>query len=390
MPGTNYCWGLHLGAMDDLLGPAEVTALHRSLTSAAPVAGLQGLFAAIPQLDPLSLRGRTDLLAGQLVRAYPVYAQAAAAYRGALADPEFKGWMMWPVTESAVTLALAGGDPADFDDALDLLAALTPRLTSEFAIRRLLTADLDRSLALIQAWTADPDPHVRRLASEGTRPYLPWAIRVPGLLQDPEATLPILDALRDDPSEDVRRSVANHLNDISRHAPEITVQACARWLDAPAPTTERLVRHSLRTLVKKAHPGALALLGFEPAEVLVEDLATTTPAITLPGRLRFGFTLTNTGRTTARLAVDYVVHYVKARGGTAPAVFKLAVLELPAGESRTLTGSHALHQMTTRRHYAGIHRLQIQVNGTRHGSLAFEVELDPVEPSPASPASLES
>ena len=170
MPGTNYCGGLHLGAMDDLLGPAEVTALHRSLTYAAPVAGLQGLLAAIPQLDPLSLRGRTDLLAGHLVRAYPVYAQAAAAYRGALADPEFKGWMMWPVTESAVTLALAGGDPADFDDALDLLAALTPRLTSEFAIRRLLTADLDRSLALIQAWTADPDPHVRRLASEGTRP----------------------------------------------------------------------------------------------------------------------------------------------------------------------------------------------------------------------------
>lgn len=361
--------------MDDLLGPAEVNALHRSLAAAAGVPGLEGLLAAIPELDALSLRGRTDLLAGRLTRAYPAYGQAAAAFRDALTDPEFKGWMMWPVTESAVTLALSGGSVRDFDDVLDLLAALTPRLTSEFAIRRLLAADLDRALARIQGWTADPDPHVRRLASEGTRPYLPWAIRVPGLLQNPEATLPILDALRSDPSEDVRRSVANHLNDISRHAPDVAVRTAARWLDAPGPATERVVRHSLRTLIKKGHSGALELLGFAPADVAVEDLSTQTPAITLPGQLRFSVTLRNTGSTTARLAVDYVVHYVKAHGGTAPAVFKLAVLELGPGEARTLSASHALHQMTTRRHYAGTHLLQIQVNGIRHGSLAFDVYL---------------
>jgi len=361
--------------MDNLLGPAEVTSLHRSLTAAAPVPGLTGVLSAVPQLGPLSLRARTDLLAEALTHAYPAYAEAAAAYRSALADPGFKGWMMWPVTESAVTLALAGSSPADFDDALELLAALTPRLTSEFAIRRLLAADPVRALARIQGWTQDTDPLVRRLASEGTRPYLPWAIRVPWLLENPEATLPILNALRDDPSEDVRRSVANHLNDMSRHAPEITVRTAARWLADPDPATARLVRHSLRTLIKKAHPGALELLGFAPAEVEVQDLFTQTRVIALPGKLQFSFTLRNTGTATARLAVDYVVHYVKAHGGTAPAVFKLAVLELAPGEVRAISGSHALHQMTTRRHYAGWHQLELQINGIRHGSLAFEVQL---------------
>lgn len=364
-----------MGAMDNLLGPAEVAGLHRSLTSAAPAPGLADLLSAVPRLEPLSLRARTDLLAGALTRAYPAYSEAAAAYRTALADQGFKGWMMWPVTESAVTLALAGSRSADFDDALDLLAELTPRLTSEFAIRRLLAADPVRALARIQTWTQDADPPVRRLASEGTRAYLPWAIRVPWLLENPEATLPILNSLRDDPSEDVRRSVANHLNDISRHAPEVTVQTAARWLADPAPTTARLVRHSLRTLIKKAHPGALELLGFAPVEVEVRDLSTQTPVITLPGKLQFSFAVRNTGTAAARLAVDYVVDYVKAHGGTAPAVFKLTVLELEPGEARSLSGSHALHQMTTRRHYAGTHRLQLQINGIRHGDLAFEVRL---------------
>ncbi len=243
--------------MDNLLGPAEVAGLHRSLTAAAPVPGLAQLLTAVPALEQLSLRARTDLLAQALTHAYPAYPEAAAAYRTALADPRFKGWMMWPVTESAVTLALAGSRPADFDDALDLLAELTPRLTSEFAIRRLLAADPVRALARAQTWTQDADPAVRRLASEGTRPYLPWAIRVPWLLEKPDATLPILNALRDDPSEDVRRSVANHLNDISRHAPEVTVRTAARWLADPAPATLGLSVTASGRLSRKLIPAPL-------------------------------------------------------------------------------------------------------------------------------------
>ena len=185
-------------------------------------------------MDGLSLRERTDLLSRALLADLPgKYAGTAPIFRRALDDPDFTGWMIWPVTETAATLALASTEPGDFEDCLALLAELTPRLTAEFAIRRLLAADLDRALAVIRGWTSHPDWHVRRLASEGTRAYLPWAIRVPEITDRPAATLPILDALYRDPVVDVRRSVANHLNDLARHAPDEVVATAASWMAAP-------------------------------------------------------------------------------------------------------------------------------------------------------------
>ncbi|UFS58472.1 hypothetical protein [Subtercola endophyticus] len=152
----------------------------------------------------------------------------------------------------------------DFDAALELLAALTPRLTAEFAIRPLLQADLARALPIIQSWVTSPDPHVRRLASEGTRSFLPWAKRVPALLADPYATVPIISAMYRDESDYVRRSVANHLNDLSRQSPDLAAQVAAEWMLAPDENTARVVRHGLRSLVKKGHGPTLALFGFDP------------------------------------------------------------------------------------------------------------------------------
>ena len=358
-----------------MLGPAEVTVLHNVLTAAVPGTDFSGVLAAGDRLEPLSLRGRTDVVAEALAEALGSYPAAASAFRAALADPAFKGWMMWPVTEAAVTLALHDGGEIAFDDGLALLAELTPRLTSEFAIRRMLQARPDRALEIIQDWTDHPDAHVRRLASEGTRPYLPWAVRVPQLMGRPEATLPILNAMHNDSEDYVRRSVANHANDLARHAPDLVVEAAARWQGTGTSGSAWVVRHALRTLVKKGNPGALALLGFAPAEVSVTDLSAEAGSVLLPGELAFGFLLTNTGDAAARLAVDYAVHFVKASGATAEKVFKLATVELGPGESRKLTGRHAFRQMTTRRHYAGTHALEMQVNGVRHGRLEFELML---------------
>lgn len=371
--------GNTIGAMDDMLGPKEVTELYNVLSAAAagnvPGADLGSVLATRDRLDPLSLRGRTDLVAGALVRALGSYSAAASVFRAALADPAFKGWALWPVTEAAVTLALESGGEAEFDDALALLAELTPRLTSEFAIRRLLQARPDRALAIIQEWTGHPDQHVRRLASEGTRPYLPWAVRVPQLMGRPEATLPILDALHNDPEDYVRRSVANHANDLARHAPDMVLAMAGQWQQTGTSESTWVVRHALRTLVKKGNPGALALMGFAPAQVSVTDLHAEGGMLTLPAKLAFGFLLTNMGDAPVKLAVDYAVHFVKARGSTAEKVFKLATVELAPGESRKLSGRHAFRQMTTRRHYAGLHALELQINGVRHGRLEFEVRV---------------
>lgn len=373
-----------MGAMNELINRQGVENLVRILADAAPGSDWPQVAAAAAHLDHLSLRGRTDevsraLLADMAVLPGAGYTTAARIFRSALSNEEFTGWILWPVSEAAVTLALgpsSDSDPGrDFDDCLALLAELTPRLTGEFAVRRLLAADLARSLQSIQAWSAHPDEHVRRLASEGTRPYLPWAVRVPAVVLHPEASLPILDALYRDPSEYVRRSVANHLNDVARHAPELVVATAERWLLAPDPNTAWVVRHGLRTLIKNAHPGALALQGFVPASLAVTGPRLDRNSVAMPGELAFDFEIANTGSSEARLAVDYVVHYVKANGTQAAKVFKIAALTLAAGETRALSKRHAFRQMTTRVHHPGVHALELQINGVRHGRSEFELRV---------------
>ncbi|AUI50093.1 DNA alkylation repair protein [Arthrobacter crystallopoietes] len=363
-----------MGAMNDLLGPEAVEGLRVALGQGSLRSGWSALGAAEAKLEPLSLRARCDLLAAALLSDLDVgYGQAADVIRTALNDESFTGWMIWPVSEAAVTLALQDGTTRAFDDALTLLFELTPRLTGEFAIRRLLLQDLDRALAQMQDWTRHPDEQVRRLASEGPRPYLPWAVRVPDIIARPEATLPLLDALHTDSSQLVRRSVANHLNDIARHDPETVVALAGKWLGEPGDGTPWVVRHGLRTLVKKAHPGALALLGFTPNAVSVSVPELDQAQVQLPGEIAFTVAVRNDSLHPARLAVDYMVHYVKANGTLAPKVFKLAVAELEPGETRRFGKAHALRPMTTRVHYAGRHLLQVQVNGQLSAAAEFDV-----------------
>jgi 3-methyladenine DNA glycosylase AlkC len=221
-------------------------------------------------------------------------------------------------------------------------------------------------------WTGHPDEHVRRLASEGTRARLPWAKRVPGLIERPDVTRPILEALRRDESEYVRRSVANHLNDLSRLDPALAVAIAGEWLASPAPTTERLVRHALRTLIKGADPGALALLGFEsPVGLVVDGPLVAVPAVVVGESLAFKFSAHNRGAGELRLAIDYVVHHVKANGTLAPKVFKLTTRTLAPGESATIAKLHSFKPISTRRYYPGEHALELQINGRTFGRSTF-------------------
>jgi 3-methyladenine DNA glycosylase AlkC len=370
-----------MGAMNELIDQAAVVSLVRVLTDASPGIAWSHLADAGARLDDLSLRERTNHVSTALLADLAAaasspgdYSTAARIFRCALLDDDFTGWTLWPITETAVTLALDASKPGDFEDCLQLLAELTPRLTGEFAIRRLLAADLDRALAVVLTWTAHPDEHVRRLASEGTRPYLPWAVRIPGLIERPGATIPVLDALYRDPHEYVRRSVANHLNDLARHSSESVLAAAAAWVAEPDANTSWVVRHGLRTLIKKAHPGALALQGFAPASLTVTAPKLDRSIVELPADLSFDFEISNTGAEPARLAVDYIVHYMKANGTQSEKVFKLAALTLPPGETRKVSKRHAFRQMTTRVHHPGAHALELQINGVRYAYAEFLVE----------------
>ncbi|RFA18849.1 DNA alkylation repair protein [Subtercola boreus] len=361
---------------DELIGTHTANALVRAIHVAAPEKALTHLQQASTALAPLSLRERGDVLRDALLADLPGdYDSFAQTIRRAEAGvPLFSGWLIWPVTSAVAARAIAENTDEAFDDAMALLGELTSRLTSEFAIRGLLDHDLQRALGIIQNWTVSDDVDLRRLASEGTRAFLPWSNRVRGLLTHPRATLPIISALYRDPSEYVRRSVANHLNDLSRQHPEIVVETARQWMSQPDENTGRLVSHGLRTLVKRGDPGALSLLGFSPAESIAVDGPTLDQvAVSFGGTVRFTIGITNTGSVPARLAVDYIVHHRRANGTQTGKTFKLTTATLAPGERLDRTREHSFRAITTRRYYPGPHAIELQVNGIVLGRAVFEL-----------------
>ncbi|WP_431964222.1 DNA alkylation repair protein [Actinacidiphila sp. bgisy160] len=361
---------------DELINGYTAQSLTRAIHAVLPGAELASLRAAAQQLGPLRLRERADLLTNALLADVPGgYAELARVVRAAQdGAPVFRGWLIWPVTSAIATKAVAEHGDDAFDDAMELLTDLTGRLTSEFALRTLLRHDLDRALGIIAQWTRSPDPDVRRLASEGTRPYLPWSIRVPELITRPGATVAVLDALYGDESEYVRRSVANHLNDVSRDHADLAVTTARRWLTAPAPATGRLVRHGMRTLVKRGHPGALDLLGFAPATLEIDGPVLDRTTVPFDGNVRFTATIRNVGAAKARLAIDYVVHHHRANGSQTAKTFKLTTRTLAPGETMGVSREHSFRPITTRRYHPGPHAVALQVNGVASAPAVFELE----------------
>lgn len=266
----------------------------------------------------------------------------------------------------------------DWDASVPALERFTTLVSAEFAIRPFIASDPERTLARMLEWACDPDPAVRRLASEGCRPRLPWGMRLRALIADPRPVLPILERLRDDPDEAVRRSVANNLNDIAKDHPELVVETLRVWNETPSEHTPGLLRHALRTLLKKGDPEAMELLGFpRHPRVEVEALLVEPGRVPIGGSARLSFTLVSTGARPQQLMVDYLIHFVKANGSTSPKVFKLTTLELGPGERIELGRKLSFVQMSTRTHYPGPHRLEVQVNGEIRGSVDIRLESGP-------------
>ncbi|MFC7410488.1 DNA alkylation repair protein [Hydrogenophaga atypica] len=250
------------------------------------------------------------------------------------------------------------------DDAMRAQHALTQRFTAEFSLRPYLLHHREATLKHLHAWAQDNNAHVRRAASEGTRPRLPWAPRLPAFQKDPTFALPLLDALKDDPSSYVRRSVANHLGDIAKDHPGVATDTARNWLRGASAEREALVRHGLRFLVKQCHAGALETLGVGHAVQLDVAAARITPAhVLIGGKLRIEVELHNPTQRPQRVLADLQVHYVKASGEASPKVFKLSTLELAPGETVTLGKTLSLAQMTTRTHYPGRHAVALLLNG---------------------------
>jgi 3-methyladenine DNA glycosylase AlkC len=279
------------------------------------------------------------------------------------------GWIIWSMGEYVVRRGLPHPQRA-----LAALHAMTQRFSAEFAIRPFIQAHPQLSFATLHTWLSDPSAHVRRLVSEGSRPRLPWGLQLKALIADPSPTLPLLQALQDDPSEYVRRSVANHLNDIAKDHPALLAQWLQRHLPDASPQRRALLKHASRTLIKRGDAPVLKAWGLggrfngEARLRIQPRRAAVGEAVTL------ALTLHSTASRAQPLVVDYLVHHVKANGSTSPKVFKGWSLTLPAGERLALSRKHSLKPVTTRRYFGGRHVVEVQVNGAVVTSDSFMLD----------------
>jgi 3-methyladenine DNA glycosylase AlkC len=353
-----------MGAMDELISSAVVSQMRAAVSAVAPAVELPSLTLAERAVEGERLRRRVDIVRDALLADLPAgFSATERIVTDLLDEPNFTGWMIWPATELVTSRALESGSTPDFDAAMALLARLTPRLTSEFAVRDLLIARPERAVAIMQTWTAHDDEHVRRFATEGSRAFLPWAKRVPWLVAHPRATRAILDATYRDPAEYVRRSVSNHLNDLSRIDAAVVTGTAARWAAEPDPHTPRVLRHGLRTLVKRADPVALSLLGFTGDDLRVPRPQISGDAVIWGGDVLITAEVTNDGPAEALVAIDYSIGFQRADASVRPKTFKMGTRLIAAGDTVTIDKKHSFRAITTRTYYPGPHFVTVQANG---------------------------
>lgn len=265
---------------------------------------------------------------------------------------------------------------------IEALRLFTPCSSSEFAVRPFIEKHPEAMMAVMRQWAEDANEHVRRLASEGCRPRLPWAPPLRSFIADPSPILPILERLRADDSEYVRRSVANNLNDISKDHPELVKRLVRSW-KGEHPHTDWILKHGCRSLLRKADPDTLELFEFNTAPVAdIRHLTLSTAALVIGEALTFEFELVNPGPDTQKLRLEFGVDYVKANGTTSRKLFKMTE-NLYAPGSYRYSRNLSFRNLTTRTHYPGPHRIAIVVNGRELASEAFLLTAPADDASPS-------
>ncbi|WP_405115163.1 hypothetical protein MHH28_12055 [Paenibacillus sp. FSL K6-1217] len=260
-----------------------------------------------------------------------------------------------------------GGSGEHWELSMEALERFTPKSSAEFAVRPFMLRDPQAMMAQMLVWADHPDEHVRRLASEGSRPRLPWGQALPVFKRDPSPLLPLLEKLKADPSLYVRKSVANNLNDIAKDHPDIVIATARRWLGNNV-NTDWIVRHGCRSLIRKADPEIMELFGYAPEEsgapLVSTAVLAATPAVLRigeQGELQYALTIREGG--PVRIRIEYGINFVKAGGKTSRKLFLLSDKTVPGGTRLSGTRTHRWANLTTRRHYPGEHTLMLLVNG---------------------------
>jgi 3-methyladenine DNA glycosylase AlkC len=260
----------------------------------------------------------------------------------------------------------------DFEAAVDALEAITQFVSCEFAVRPFLLKFNGKMISRMKKWSKHENFKVRRLASEGSRPRLPWAMAIPALKKDPSPILPILENLKNDPSDSVRRSVANSLNDIAKDHPGLVIGLARKWKGISR-ETDAIIKHGSRTLLKKGHAEILNHFGLKAEQVHVSGFKILTPKVKMGKELVFSFQVANENKNKQTIRMEYGLYYLKANGQWTKKVFKISEKQAGPGVKWVVERKQSFRKITTRVFYPGKHKLSIIVNGEEKGVKMFEL-----------------
>lgn len=263
----------------------------------------------------------------------------------------------------------------DFDFSMEALKYFTQFGSSEFAVREFLKLDFDRAIKTMHGWAEDKNHHVRRLASEGSRPRLPWSFKLDRVIENPKLTLPILEKLKEDEELYVRKSVANHLNDFSKEHPEFVSDIVKKW-KGKSKHTDWIIKHGSRTLLKKGNAAVLGHFGIKHnPEIRLGGIKILKPKIKTGESVNFTFTLKNTGAKKSVVRLEYAVYFKIANGTLSKKVFKISERELLPKQQLDIERKHSFKLITTRKYYPGTQQITVIVNGKESKPFSFELKL---------------
>lgn len=260
-----------------------------------------------------------------------------------------------------------------FDESMTAIEEVTQLVSCEFAIRPFLLKHPQETFSHLLKWSKHKNPSVRRLASEGCRPRLPWAMGIPLLKKDPTPILTILENLKCDDAEYVRRSVANNLNDIAKDHPDLVLDIAQRWNGSDI-NTDWIIRHGCRTLLKKGNTNALLMQGINPLhKAKIKTFTLKAPKVKIGDHLEFEFNFINEENTSSKFRLDYAINYLTSTGKISTRVFKITENTFESKRPFVFKRKQSFRDLTTRKHHKGTHTICILVNGRKRISKEFHV-----------------
>jgi 3-methyladenine DNA glycosylase AlkC len=250
---------------------------------------------------------------------------------------------------------------------------ITQFVSCEFAVRPFIIKYQDKMLNQMLIWSKHQNHMVRRLASEGCRPRLPWAMAIQTLKNNPLPIIPILENLNNDSSESVRRSVANNLNDISKDNPDVTLSLINKWIGQSI-ETDSLVKHAGRTLLKQGNKEIMRLFGFGSiSKIKINNFTILTPIVKINDFLKFEFEITNTSDSTSKIRLEYGLYYQKANASLSKKVFMISEKNYQPNSNLRISRKQSFKKITTRKFHIGLHKVSLIINGIELELFDFEL-----------------